>query len=111
MAQRMTLEQYIDIGKWCQHNRERIETTGCTQLEAAALVSKDLGFEVPLSTVIRAAKKMGVAWANSPPKPPPVPLDHEAIVLLICAVEGLYVELGKTVPDNLANLHSTYVKE
>ena len=50
-------------------------------------------------------------WANSPPPPPIVPIDHEAIVILIGAISGLYIETGKTIPDNLANLNSRYVKE
>ena len=110
-ARRITVEQYIDLGTWCKCYRDDIERIEHTQLEACALASKDLGFEVPLSAMQRVAKKMKVKWANAKPEPLPVPLDREAIIILMGAIAGLYVELGKTVPDNLANLHSTYVKE
>ena len=51
-----------------------------------------------------------VKWAKSPAPPPPVPIEQEAIVILIGAISGLYVETGRTVPAELANLQSTYVR-
>jgi len=108
---RMSIEQYLKIGRCLEGWKERIETTGLAQKDVRTLVSGDVGFEVPLSSIIRVAKELDITWAGSPPKPPPVPIEREAFIILIGAVEGLYVEAGKTVPDNLANLHSAYVKE
>jgi len=110
-AQRMTYEQYVDVTDWCKDNKERIERLGWTQLQAAQEATIALGFAVPLSSMQRCAKKVKIKWANSPPKSPEVPIDHEAIVILIGAIAGLYVETGKTIPDNLANLQSSYVRE
>ena len=108
---RMTIEQYIQITDWLRENKDRIGTMESTQLEVASLVTGALGFTVPLSSIQKCAKIVGIKWAKSPPPLPPVPVDHEAIVILIGAIEGLYIETSKTVPDNLANLHSRYVKE
>jgi len=107
----MTVEQYIQITDWLKLNKNRVEKMGSTQLEAAAMVGNELGFAVPLSSIQRCAKMANIIWSNSPPKPPPVPIDREAIIILIGALSGLYIEEGKTVPDNLANLQSRYVKE
>ncbi|GAJ04105.1 unnamed protein product, partial [marine sediment metagenome] len=96
---RMTIERYIQITDWLKLNKDRIEKGGCTQLEAVAMAEKELGYEVPLSSIQRCAKMADIAWANSPPKPPPVPIDREAIIILIGALSGLYIEEGKTVPD------------
>lgn len=110
-VKRMTVEQYIQINDWLKLNKDRIEKTEYSQLEAAAIAGKELGFDVPLSSIQRCAKMANIVWANSPPKLPPVPIDREAIIILIGALSGLYIEEGKTVPDNLANLQSRYVKE
>ena len=112
MAQtRMSIEQYDEINCWLRNNKDRIERIECTQLEAAAMCGGELGFRVPLRTIQRCAKIAKIEWALSPSKLPPVPLDHEAIVILIGSLAGLYIEEGKTVPDALANLQSRYVKE
>lgn len=108
---RIKPEQYVEINQWLKDNRDRILRTECTQLEAAAMAEAELGYKVPHSTIIRMAKTASVTWAKSPPKPPPVPIDHEAIVVLIGALEGLYVETGRSVPDDLADLHSRYARK
>ncbi len=108
---RIKPEQYVEINQWLKDNRDRIQRTEATQLETASIASHELGYRVPHGTVIRMAKTAGVTWAKSPPKPPPVPIDHEAIVILIGALEGLYVETGRSVPDDLADLHSRYARE
>ena len=110
-VQRMTVEQYIQVTDWLKMQKSVIEDQKSTQLEVAARASSVLGHKIPLSSIQRCAKMAKIEWANSPPKPPPVPIDHEAIVILIGAIAGLYIETGKTVPDNLANLQTRYVKE
>ncbi len=110
-VKRMTVEQYIQVADWLKLNKDRVEKMRYTQFEVAAIAGGELGFDVPLSSIQRCAKITNITWANSPPKPPPVPIDREAIIILIGAVAGLYIEEGKTVPDNLANLQSQYVKE
>jgi len=110
-AKRMTYEQYADVTDWCKDNKDRIERMKLTQLQAAQEATLALGFVVPLSSMQRCAKRIKIEWANSPPKPPEPPIEHEAIVILIGAIEGLYIETGKTVPDDLANLHSVYVRD
>ena len=109
--QRMTIEQYDKLTTWLRMNKDIIENQKSTQLEAAAKASSALGFKVPLSSIQRCAKMADIEWANAKPEPPPVPIGHEAIVILIGAISGLYIESGKTIPDNLANLNSRYVKE
>ncbi len=110
-VQRISIEQYDKLTTWLRANKEQIEAGQLTQLTTAARAGGELGFKVPLSSIQRCAKMAKIEWVNSPPKPPPVPLDHEAIVILIGALCGIYIETGKTVPDNLANLQSRYVKE
>lgn len=108
---RMSVEQYLQIGKWLENNKAMIETRGHSQREVQILMSSALGYDVPLSSLIRCAKALAIEWAGSPPKPPPVPIGREAIMILIGALEGLYVETGKTIPNSLGNLHSAYAKE
>lgn len=107
----MSVEQYIAINDWMRSNVTRIEDTQCTQGEVASLATTALGYAVPLSSIQKCAKIIGIKWAKSPPKPPPVPIEREAIVILIAAVAGLYIETGKTVPDALANLKSAFARE
>ena len=112
MAQtRMSVEQYDEINCWLRNNKNRIERIECTQLEAASMCGSELGFKIPLSTIQRCAKIAKVKWALSPSKPLPVPIGRDAIIILMGALSGLYIELGKTVPDRLANLQSAYVRE
>ena len=110
-AKRMSIKQYLQIGKWLDEHKMNIQAKKWSQPETQTIISSTLGYEVPLSTVISCAKALDIVWARSPAKPPPVPIDHEAIVILIGAISGLYIETGKTVPDNLANLQSTYARE
>lgn len=110
--QRMTVEQYVEITDWLKNNKNRIERLNeCTQLEAAAIAEAELGYAVPLTTIQRCAKIAKVKWAKSPAPPPPVPIERDAIIILIGAISGLYVETGRTLPAELANLQSTYVRE
>lgn len=108
---RMSVEQYLQIGKWLENRKADIERTGMAQKDVQSIMSDELGFVVPFSSVIRCARAMDIKWAGSPPKPPEVPIGHEAIIILIGALAGLYIETGKTVPDDLANLQSTYTKK
>lgn len=108
---RITVEKYVEITDWLKENKNKIEVTENTQSEAAAIAEAALGYAVPLTTIQRCAKIAKVKWAKSPNPPLPVPLDHEAIVILIGAIAGLYIETGRTVPAELANLQSTYVRE
>jgi len=108
---RMSVEQYLQIGKWLENRKQDIEKTGLAQKDVQILISEELGYTVSFSSIVRCAKAIGIQWAGSPPKPPPVPIDREAIIILIGALAGLYIEEGKTVPDDLANLQSTYVRE
>lgn len=110
--QRITVEQYVEITDWCKNNKHRIESqTECTQAEAAAIASGELGYGVPITTIQRCAKIAKIKWAKSPAPPLPVPLEREAIIILIGAISGLYVETGRSVPAELANLQSMYVRE
>lgn len=108
---RMSIKQYLQIGKWLENSKNMIESRGHSQIEVQILMSSALGYNVPLSSVIACAKALDIVWARSPAKPPPVPLDREAITILIGALSGLYLETGRTVPDNLANLQSAFAKE
>lgn len=110
-AIRMTIKQYLQIGRWLENNRNLIEEKGHSQVEVQILISSALGYEVPLSSIQKCAKAIEIQWAGSPLKPPPVPIDREAIIILIGALAGLYVETDRTIPDDLANLQSTYTKE
>ena len=47
--------------------------------------------------------------AGTPP-PPPLPIDREAIIILISALEGLYIETRGSAPQNLVELKSAYVQ-
>lgn len=107
---RITLEQYVKIIEWLKENRDRILRDELTQLSVAQQATLSLQFAVPLTSIQKCAKIAKIKWAKSPPKPPPVPLDHEAIVILIGAIHGLYVETSGTVPENLENLKSTYAQ-
>ena len=109
--QRITMEQYVKITDGCRENKHRVEREELTQLEATQLVTDELGFGVPITTIQRCAKIAKIQWAKSPATPLPVPLDHEAIVILMGAIAGLYIETGRTIPDDLANLQSTYARE
>lgn len=104
-------ERYVEIHDWLRDNCDRIRRTECTQLEAAAMAKQALGYRVPHSTLIRMAKKAGVTWANSPPKPSPVPLEREAIIILMGAIEGLYIETTGSAPANLTELKRRYVQD
>lgn len=110
-CQRVTVEQYVQITDWFRMNKDKIRIQQYTQLEAALQAENDLGYSVPLTTIQRCAKIAKIRWAKSPPKPPPVPIEREAIIILIGALAGLYVETGRTIPTGLANLKSTYVRE
>jgi len=105
------MEQYVEITDYLRENKHRIESAENTQAEAAAIAEQALGYPVPLTTIQRCAKIAKVKWAKSPSPPPPVPLKREAIIILMGAIAGLYVETGKSVPDELANLQTTYVRE
>ena len=108
--QRLSVEQYVLITDWLKMNRDRIEGNSHTQLEVSGIAEKELGFFVPLTTVQRCAKIAKVKWANSPPPPPPLPIDREAIIILISALEGLYIETRGSAPQNLVELKSAYVQ-
>lgn len=108
--QRMTVEQYVEITECLKVSKHRIEASEFTQLEAAAYIGSNLGYEIPLTTIQRCAKIAKVKWAKSPTPPLPVPLEREAIIILIGAIAGLYIETNRTVPAELANLQSTYVR-
>lgn len=110
-TQRMTIEQYVAITEWCKHNKDRIEDLGWTQLRTAQEAAAVFQFAVPLSSLQRCAKLAKIQWANSPLSPPPVPIDREAIVILIGALCGIYIETDRTVPENLAALKRQYVSE
>jgi hypothetical protein len=107
----MTFEQIIQISDWCKENRRRIQNEEWTQTRAAQEVFAVLGFEVPVSTLQHLGKIAKIKWSKSPPPPAPVPIDREAIIILMGAISGLYIETGRTVPENLANLQSTYASK
>ena len=109
--QRMTLEQYYKIIGWLKENRHRIHQSNDTQLEVCGQAENALGFRVPITSIQKCGKIAKIKWPKSPPEPAPVPLEREAIIILIGAISGLYVETGKTVPAELANLQTTYVRE
>lgn len=108
---RMTTEQYYKIICWLKENKHRISTSDYTQLEVCEQAEVGLGFAVPITSIQKCGKIAKIKWPKSPPTPPPVPLEREAIIILMGAIAGLYVETGRTVPDSLANLQTTYVRE
>lgn len=109
--ERITMEKYVEITDWLKMNKNKIEVTEHTQAEASLLAESELGYAVPLTTIQRCAKMAKIKWAKSPAPPSPVPLEREAIIILMGAIAGLYVETGKTVPAELANLQTTYVQD
>ena len=108
---RLSVEQYVKVTDWLRQYKPRIEKEEMTQLEAAQTCSDELEFEVPITTIQRCAKMAGVVWAKSPPKPQPVPIERDAIMILIGAISGLYIETGRSVPQALADLKSAYARE
>ncbi len=109
--QRISMEQYVEVTDWCRTNKYRIEGGVMVQLHAAQIAGSELGYVVPITTIQRCAKIAKIKWAKSPPPPIPVPLDHEAILILISSLCGLYVETVGSVPDELANLKTNFVKK
>ena len=107
---KMTIESYIEITDWCRENKYKIHEQEWPKTKACKEASKALGYDVPLTTMIRCSKVAEIKWPKSRPTPV-VPIDREAILVLMGALAGLYVETGKTVPDNLANLQSAYIRE
>ena len=107
----MSIEQYIEIAEWILIWREKIHTLKLSQRDVQKMLFEQLKYEVPISTLVRWAKNAKIIWANAPSKPPPAPIEREAIIILMGAIEGLYIETGKTVPDALANLKSAYARE
>ena len=108
---RMTLEQYYKIIGWLQDNKRQIHASSNTQIEVCEAAAIDLQFVVPITTIQKCGKIAKIKWPKSPTPPAPVPLEREAIIILMGAIAGLYVETGRTVPTELANLQSTYVRE
>lgn len=108
---RITLEQYVKIIEWLKENKHRILREELTQLPTAQEATLALGFAVPITSIQKCGKIAKIKWAKSPTPPPPVPLEREAIIILIGSIAGLYVETGKTVPTELANLQTVYVRE
>lgn len=107
----MTIEQYIQITDWCRENKHRIQSEEVTQLRAAEEAGGVLGYEIPITSMRRCATMAKIRWANKRPEPLPTPIEREAIIILMGAIAGLYVETGKTVPTELANLQSSYVRQ
>ena len=108
---RMTLEEYYVIINWLKENKHRIHGSSDTQEEIRIEAEKELGMHVPITSIIKCGKIAKIQWPKSPTPPAPVPLEREAIIILIGTIAGLYVETGRTVPTELANLQSTYVRE
>lgn len=108
---RITLEQYVQIIDWLKENKHRILRDELMQLPTAQEATVALGFAVPITSIQKCARIAKIKWAKSPAPPPPVPIDREAIIILIGAISGLYVETGRTIPANLENLKSAYVRE
>jgi len=108
---RMTLEEYYVIINWLKEKKLRIHTSNDTTEEIRIQAEEELGFNVPITSLQKCGKIAKVKWPKSPPTPPPVPLEREAIIILIGTIAGLYVETGRTVPTDLANLQMTYVSE
>lgn len=108
--QRLKFEEIIKINDWLKACKHKIESTEMTQIDAQKLATEELGFEVPRSSLQHLARIVGVKWAKSPPPPAPVPLDREAIIILISSLYGLYVETVGSVPKMLEDLKSTYVQ-
>lgn len=109
---RMTLEEYYQIINWLKENRHRIHASSdATQLEICKQAEESLGFNVPITSLQKCGRIAKIKWPKSPAPPLPVPIQREAIIILIGAISGLYVETNRTVPAELANLQTTYVQE
>jgi len=109
--QRMTLEQYYKIIGWLKEHKHQIHGSNDTQPEICLQAESALGFIVPITSIQKCGKIAKIKWPKSPTPPPLVPLEREAIIILMGAIAGLYVETGKTVPNELANLQSIYVRQ
>ena len=108
---RMTLEQYYQIIGWLQQNKHRIHASDLSQPEICIQAQEGLGFVVPITSIQKCGKIAKIKWPKSPVPPAPVPIDREAIIILIGAIHGLYIEKCGRAPDDLENLKSTYVRE
>lgn len=107
----MTLEEYYQIINWLKEKKHRIHSSNDTTEEIRTQAEEELGFNVPITSLQKCGKIAKIKWPKSPTPPPPVPLEREAIIILMGAISGLYVETGRTVPAGLANLQITYVAE
>jgi len=107
----MRIEQYIQITDWCRENKHRIQSEEITQSKAAEEAGAVLGYEIPITSMRRCARMAKIKWSKTRPEPQPIPIDREAIIILIGAVHGLYVETSGSVPEALQNLKSTYVQD
>ena len=108
---RMTLEEYYQIINWLKDKRHRIHSSNDTTERIRMEAEEELGFNVPITSIQKCGRIAKIKWPKSPTPPAPVPLEREAIIILMGAIAGLYVETGKTVPTELANLMSIYVRE
>lgn len=108
---RMTLEEYYQIINWLKEHRTRIHGSNDTQEEIRKEAEDELGFTVPITSIQKCGKIVKVQWPKSPTPPAPVPIDREAIIILIGALHGLYIETSGTAPEALQNLKSTYVQQ
>ena len=109
--QRMSLEQYYKIINWLKENKHRIDSSLDTQNEIRKWAEEELGFAVPITSLQKCGKIAHIKWPKSPTPPLPIPIEREAIIILMGAIAGLYVETGRTIPENLANLQTTYVQK
>ena len=109
--QRMTLEKYVQIIGWLKENKHRIHHSDDSQIDVCRQAENTLGFIVPITSIQKCGKIAKIRWPKSPTPPAPVPLEREAIIILMGTIAGLYVETGRSVPTELANLQSTYVRE
>lgn len=109
---RMTIEQYVKVTDWLRSNKNRImHVEELSQIQTAKIASTELGFEISLSTIQQCGKVAEIRWPKSPPPTPPPPIDREAIIILIGALHGLYLETCGSAPQNLTDLKSAYVQE
>lgn len=108
---RVSVEVYVAITDFLKANKEKIETERLTQAEVVDLVSQAMSRKLGLSTVKRCCTIVGIKWTHiSHIQQPPV-LDREAIILMLVAIEELYIRIAGEPPQRFADMKTRYVQE
>ena len=108
---RVSVETYVSIIDFLRSNKEQIESERLTQKEVIDMVKQQLHYDVGLSTVKRCSTIAGIRWVHASHIQQPLPLDREAIILMMASIDELYQRLGSEPPKRFADMRTKYVQE